>query len=146
MLLDKKKKASGISLPSTLSLPEWIISTKTQPAPYVVEFKELFALRKDILSMTLLWTFNSYHVDVRRRQFLINGGRRISISMQPDTELLYAKRNRKTVLLNEIKKNGAGVHEITYLLGLQDVIDGRQREIMIHVSSDGANWYWRNRR
>lgn len=141
------EKADKVSLPSISLIPEWIISTKTQVAPHVVEFKELFAIRKEILSMTLLWTFNCYHVDVRRGQFLINGGRRIRIDdMQQDIEILYARRNRTTIALNTVADNGGAVHEVSYLLGLQDTTCDEKREVMIHISPDGNEWYWRDRR
>jgi len=144
------KKVSEASSPSTLLLPpEWIICTHDRPAPHVVDFKEMFAIKSSIIVLQLLWNYNCYFVDVKRRRFVINGGRNIFISDWKDVqnvEILYAKRHTKTVQLNKTVEDGSGKHEITYLLGIQGTLDGERKEVLIHISPNGKEWYWRDKR
>ena len=142
------RNASSIFFKSEREL-EWLACTVDRPAPHVVPFKELFAMKDSIIALQLLWNFNSYYVDAKRRRFVVNGGRSIFISNWKDVQdvkVLYARRNTKVVQLNKVAGDGEGKREVSYILGLQGTLDGERKEVMLHISPNGADYYWRDKR
>jgi hypothetical protein len=127
--------------------PEWIISTHEKPAPHAVSFEKIFPQREQINSITLLWDTNSYHVDVVRKQFIINGGRRIHINGAEKAERLIPFAIRRHT--QKISLNGDGKQDdetISYIIGWESIKEDQKKEIMIHISPDGREWYWRDHR
>lgn len=131
---------------------EFIVTTRDRAVPTPIKFENIYSIRKDITSMSLLWDLNCYHVNVPRRYFIINGGRRVRIQQFakcPDAELLYCKRHTKELEFGTSDGNGQGKekkHEISYILGFHGTVEGKDQEIMIHVSPNGAEWYWKDKR
>lgn len=126
--------------------PEWLVCTNDRPAPHVVPFKELFAIKESMTALQLLWHFNSYYVDAKRKRFVINGGRNVFLpdwKNAQDVKVLYRRRHTETISFGG---DGEKKHEVSYLLGLQGVLQGEQKEIMIHISPDGIEWYWKDKR
>lgn len=122
-------------------VPEYIISTVDQGSPRIVPFSELYAQRRDITAMTLLWDHNSYHVNVVDRYFIINGGRKLHFEdLFPVPMILYSRRNRFEVSDGE----GAKDPMVTYLLGLQS--QDEKKQLFLHISGDGQAWAWDNAR
>lgn len=131
---------------------EFIITTRDKGVPTPIKFEDIYSIRKEITSMSLLWDMNCYHVNVPRRFFIINGGRRVRISQFAkcsDVELLYCKRHTQTLKFGNPDEDGQGKkgsHEISYILGFQGTIDEKHQEILLHISPDGREWYWRDKR
>lgn len=129
---------------------EFMVTTKGNNVPKTVQFEQLYGLKPDITSVTLLWNTNCYHVNVPQKVFIINGGRRIvmkGFEKAENIELLYARRNTVEIDMQKTSGNGqAPKPEQSYLLGFQGMIDGEKREIMLHISEAGELWYWRDHR
>jgi len=130
---------------------EFVVTTRGEITPKVIPFENLFVLKPNIIAMTLLWNVNSYHVNIEQRLFILNGGRRIHINGFEDAEnirILYVRRNNLKMSVNS---DGNGQpkeekHEVSYLLGWEGEIKGETKQLMIHISPDGCNWYWREHR
>ena len=123
--------------------PEIIISTKSQPTPAVVPFSALFSQRESITQMTLLWDYNSYHVNLSDKYFIVNGGRKLFFedNIEGEIRLLYARRNRMSV---SIGSPGADCDKFVsaYLLG----VESDKKKLFLIISDDGAEWGWKDNR
>lgn len=131
----------------------FLVSTKKDNKQIVIDFKDIFNIKSDLRTMTLLWNTNSYHVNLVGRFFIVNGGRKINIGGFDTVkciEIIYAKRHSMAVSFNTSDKNGKGniqKETITYLLGMQGKdIKGTKREIMLHVSTNGDEHEWLDKR
>jgi len=131
---------------------EFVITTRDKAVPTPIKFEDIFPIRKEITSMSLLWDMNCYHVNVPRRYFIINGGRRVCIKQFNecvDIELLYCKRNTLEVEFGISDGDGHGKkkkHEVSYILGFQGTIGGEHKQIMLHIAPNGKEWYWQDHR
>lgn len=126
---------------------EWIISNHDKPEPHVVDFEEIYDLRDQINSITLLWDTNSYHVDLVRKEIIINGGRRICIKgfeRMGDLTAIAVKRHTKRISFNG--DEGDPGEMVSYLIGWEKDVEGEKKEIMLHISPDGREWCWRDHR
>ena len=125
--------------------PEWIITTYDSSKKQHVEvFKNLFAQREEIDSMMLLFDYNSYYISVDGRFFIINGGRRIQpreLQILENPIILYARRHTKTI---SVSGNSEPTDTLTYLLGVEGIVDGEKKELFLQISQDGRFWAWRN--
>ena len=130
---------------------EFIITVQKDLVPKTVKFEQLNSIRDKITSLTFLWTTNSYYVNIVRKYFIINGGRRLQIEKDfhgyEKVALLYCKRHTITMGTNEIISNGGGVkkHNIFYIMGLQGIGD-EPKEILLHISPNGRMWKWLDHR
>lgn len=131
---------------------EFIVTTRDKTVPIPLKFEDIYPIRQEIISMSLLWDTNCYHVNVPRRYFIINGGRRVRIKEFAgcrDVEILYCRRHTKNLEFGVPGGNG-GIketsHEVSYILGFHGAVNGENRQIMLHISPDGTEWYWRDSR
>lgn len=123
---------------------ELMVALRGAP-PRVVSFEAASKMRSQIVTSTLMWTTNSYHVNVERREFIINGGRVIHFPEWKDVEdvkALIVRRHRQEVSTTSEELG----HSVSYLLGLEGREGGEKKEVMLHISPDGREWYWRNKR
>lgn len=132
--------------------PEYIITTSEKPESHLVDFGEVFKQRDHIRTITLLWNTNSYLVNVEKRFFLINGGRRMQVNdlVQSSKVLPFLIRrgqNKLTVNMSDPNDKGK-IHgqSRTHLLGLEAEVRGVRKEIMIHISASGKEWVWKDKR
>jgi len=132
--------------------PEYIITTSEKPESHLVDFGEVFKQRDHIKTITLLWNTNSYLVNVEKRFFLINGGRRMQVNnlVQSSKVLPFLiRRHQAKIGVGFADGDGGGEvseHTLTHLLGLEAEVLGVRKEIMIHISTDGREWVWKDRR
>ena len=125
--------------------PEWIITTYEDDNPRKVDFLELLGLRDQISSALLLWNFNSYYINLSEAYFIINGGRKIQPTVffnMTDRKFLYARRHRETLPVGVELGNENKTHEVFYLLGVEGMIEGEKKELLLFISSDGSLWKW----
>jgi len=83
--------------------PEWFITTVSRKDPEKVLFKDIFKQRNEILSMMILWDYNSYYVNILDRYFIINGGRRLqpTVLLQLENPIVcYARRVQQDYAVN----------------------------------------------
>jgi hypothetical protein len=130
--------------------PEFFITTQDNPEVRPVPFVNLYAQRDFMTSMTLLWDCNSYHINIIDKYFIINGGRRIPVTGKLDSiKVLYARRNNVELTVTGGKEVKRG---ISYLLGFEAVNDNNltegpvKHELMLHISSDGKVYTFRDKR
>lgn len=133
--------------------PEFIVKIDGEPTPRPVEFEELFDLQPNMVSLTLLWDFNSYHINVRRRYFLINGGRKIAVKQFKgcrDLRIFYRRRHQQDIVFGAIPHgDNAGKslgHRVTYLLGFIGTVNDEEKVMYLHIDTDGSQWMWKNER
>ena len=125
--------------------PEWIITTYEDANPRKVDFLELLGLRDQISSALLLWNFNSYYINLSEAYFIINGGRKIQPTVffnMTDRKFLYARRHRETLPVGVDLGNENRTHEVFYLLGVEGMLEGEKKELLLLISSDGTLWKW----
>lgn len=126
--------------------PEIIIRNKKEPTPRPVRFEELSSLVDGLQSITLLWNCNSYLVNVDRRCFIINGGRRIGVNPIfkdcRDLKLFYRRRTQMDLTVGS--DNGGDNRRVSYLLGFSGVVNGEEKFMFIQVTDDGSQWVWRD--
>ncbi len=133
---------------TSVSSPEWIITTTDQMRPLKVEFKDLLALKPKILSMMLLWVHNSYYVNVAERTMIINGGhkfRPLAMEEFDPIQILYARRNQAHYSVNDSQNDGPN-RSRSYLLGFEGILNKESRELFLHISEDGSLWAWKHKR
>ncbi|MBW1995094.1 MAG: hypothetical protein JRI77_11700, partial [Deltaproteobacteria bacterium] len=123
---------------------------KDEPKPHAVGFGEIYRLKPRITSLTVLWDTNSYHVDVSRRHFVINGGRRISMQEifkdAENVEPIAVRRHTKYLTINNDQNAKHEEEAVTFLVGLEGMVKGEKREILVHISPGGTMWMWKNKR
>ena len=122
--------------------PDFVIATVDNPQPHVVQFEDLYAQREQIAHITLLWNFNSYHVNVAERHFIVNGGRMIirgEDQFSGTAQLIYTRRKRVDMLMED---DSIPAHRTLYLVGLKD----GDRELMLEIAEDGSRYTWRTKR
>jgi len=118
---------------------EIIVTLQDQPTePCVVQFSELFDLRDNIVTMMHLWNSNSYYVDVKRRMFIINGGRKIVVNFPKECRLFYRRRNQFEKGMNS--NNWADNRKANWLMGLEDKETGKL--VFLQIAEDGHVWAW----
>ena len=125
--------------------PEWMITTYDNPEYRKVEFSELLALKDEINSAILLWNFNSYLINISEAYFIINGGRKLQPTVffnMTDRKFLYARRHRETLPVGVDLGNENRTHEVFYLLGVEGMVEGEKKELLLFISSDGTLWKW----
>jgi len=122
--------------------PVFIVATTDDQVPRVAPFRDLYALKPTVVHMTLLWDHNSYHVHVKERYFIINGGRKIAVHDPIDdpVTVLYARRNRRCVGVNS--GDVGSIPEVSYLLGIENT----SKQLFLHITGDGKFWTWKNHR
>ncbi len=123
---------------------DWIISEDETLKK--VQFNYIFPNKEHIDSITMLFDTNSYIINVRQRFFIINGGRRIQpkpVMLMDEVWPLAVKRRRKTVTLNGEE---SGDESLSYLLGIEGILNGEKREVLIQISQDGSLWAWKSKR
>ena len=129
---------------------EFLVTTKSDKIPKVMQFEVIAGYKPEIETMTLLWNANSYHVNLPQRLFIINGGRRIHIQGWEDVEsvnILYYKRHNREVSVNG--DNGSpreGPNVVSYLRGWEGGVAEDAKQIMLHIGPNGKEWYWRDHR
>lgn len=126
--------------------PEWIITRVDDPKPQRVEFPDLFSQKDQITSIAVLWDTNSYYVNIEEGYFIINGGRRLQptgVAMMEDRRIEYARRNSRSFAVGQQDKS---VNSSSYLVGIEGRIENEERQLLIHVSSDGRSWGWKSHR
>jgi hypothetical protein len=127
--------------------PEFIITTTDEPEQREAQFSDLYALKDKIASIMLLWDFNSYYINIQQGYFIINGGRRIQptvASLMLHKKLEYARRNRMDVqIAGDDEKENPEI-SISYIFGMHGVSGDEEKSILLHISSDGTTWCWRD--
>jgi len=103
-----------------------------------VEFKDLKPI-KDIVSVILLWNYNSYVAEIHKG-ILINGGRWVQADWLSKAENLtievYRRHNQEIkVSSKEIKSD-----RTSYLLGFQGIIKEEMKEVYLQITEDGQSW------
>ena len=121
--------------------PDFLITTVSDNQLRPVSFKELYPLRDEITAMCMVWNYNSYMVDCERMGFIINGGRLRCLPRLSEfggRKVVYARRNTKTVAVEDLSTTNESV---SYILGLSYVIiESVRRELVLHISADGAKY------
>ena len=123
---------------------EWLIRKESDRIAQTIKFEDMYNIKDQIVDIVALWSFNAYRLDLQRREFIINGGRRLQLPQwkkYKSVSLKYARRTSVEVATN----NPMNVlnKTITYLIGMQafkkkKIID----EIFIQISNDGKSWKW----
>lgn len=119
---------------------EILVQVQGESAPRSVKFEDLFAIKEVVLSIVLMWTYNSYYVGVDKSTFLINGGRKLKFDRIKNPKLVYRKRTSQT-----ISTTGAAEGErrsMSWIVGIQEGDDGEM--ILLNITETGANWHWMN--
>lgn len=125
-----------------LGLLEWIVTDDAGVRK--VLFKDIFPNRDKIQAITMLWDTNTYQVNLEDLCFIINGGRRIqptALLQFTDVKPVAIKRHRKEMSLTG---GDTGEEQVSFLLGVSGILDGEERQLLLHISQDGSLWAWRN--
>lgn len=122
-------------------LMEIIVKLDDEDKPRRLNFEELFEAKDRVESIMLLWTANSYFVDVKHRRFLINGGRNLDFPRFDKAKLMYRKRTAETVSTTGAAE---GIRrEVSWILGMENG-DGGELVFLV-ISETGAAWRWENK-
>jgi len=124
---------------------EIIVRVKDETSPRPIKFEELYAIKDSMVSLTLLWDTNCYSVNIDRRYFCINGGRKIAIKTFrkcTDLSICYRKRNSIDLSFGAVPDKRSEP-QVTYLIGFEGTVDGELCRELIHISPDGATWIWK---
>lgn len=119
---------------------EILIKVKDEEKPRKVLFNEMYPLREKIDSLVFLWKYNSYYINIKKSEFIINGGMRIAFPRIKDSRLVYRKRTAKTVSVAGGAK-GDRV-EITWIIGIENGEGGEM--ILLNITELGNTWCWAN--
>lgn len=147
--MDNNGKSSGVLESLTVAkqpevTPEILVTTSDNTAPHCVLFEELYPLKDQLQSITLLWNANCYLVNAVRNYVIINGGRRLQLSALQkcrDRKVIYRKRNMMQV---SVVGKEPLTREITYIIGVSGVVANKPKLILLQISSDGTTWTWRD--
>lgn len=124
--------------------PEWIVWIGDDPKPVSLQFEELFPVKDQIKKVVLLWDTNSYVIDVVNKSFIINGGRLfqpVGLQDMENAVLEYAARHTRQLSMTADSESS---ESISYLAGVKGTIENEERQLLIHVSSDGRSWSWKD--
>ena len=80
---------------------------------------------------------------------MVNGGRKIAVSVFKnciDLDIFYRRRNSIELAFGAIpnKNDSEAGHKTTYLLGFSGTVNDEMLYMLLHISSDGTQWIWRN--
>ncbi len=121
--------------------PEWFATTDTDTVQKLT-FSEIYPIKQTIDALMVMWPTNSYYVNAKEKYFIIHGGQRIQIpglAELTETHIFYAKRTRKDV---KLMTNESMTH-VSYLLGIEGLINDESRVIFLEISDDGQYWRWK---
>ena len=123
--------------------PEWIARLKSEKVPRSMRFEELFLKRDEFEDLVILWNYNSYRIDCHKKEFIINGGRRVQLASwkhYKNGRIRYARRVHKQININSKEGTFAVV---TFLIGMA-YYEGAEKkdEIYLQISEDGTRWRW----
>jgi hypothetical protein len=130
------------------NLLEWMITKEEDDGVRTskVDFKDIFPQINKIVAVMMLWNANSYYVNAKERYFIINGGRRIQptgLLQLEDPKPVAIKRHRVDMKLDSEELSG---ESISFLLGIEGILNTEKRGIYLHVSPDGTLWTWKDSR
>lgn len=143
MFLDSMPKPR-LDLLDTTKPPSLVISKGTA-AMHPASFEEASQKRLDIERACLIWNTNSYFIDVHAQEFVVNGGRKIRFDEEQVTDpvLLLVRRHIRKVSM------GGTAHleeRVSYLIGYEGMRGGAKHEVFAHVSPDGSEFRFENKR
>jgi len=128
--------------------PEFIIRIKSEPSPRPIRFEDIFPIKDELQSLTLLWDTNSYMVNRDKRFIIINGGRKIAFGEYKecrDLKIFYRRRVSQDIGVgNNIIKEKA--KRVSYLLGFVGTVKDETKYVFLHISTDGTQWVWKDER
>ncbi len=129
-----------------MSEPEFIIRIRSEPSPRPIQFGDIFPIKDELQSLTLLWDTNSYMANRDKRFIIINGGRKISFSEFKecrDLKIFYRQRVSQDIAVgNDIVKERA--KRILYLLGFVGTVRGETKYVFLQIATDGTQWIWKD--
>ena len=114
-----------------------------------VDFTDIKKMAENISKVIFMYECNSYVVDVDKKTFLINGGRYLTfdwLSKVDTVHLQCFRRNRKELQINGSDITDNNKVSVSYLLGFYGIIKSEKKEVYLHVSEDGKEWHWLNKR
>jgi len=134
---------------SRAKAPDFIITTDDNAEAREIQFSDIFNLKNKITSIMLLWDYNSYYVNIEQGYFIINGGKRIQptvATMMLHKKLEYARRNRMDIQMDGDDTLEESDIRMSYLFGIEGIVDNEHKSILLHISEDGFLWGWRDKR
>ena len=119
-------------------IPAFLVKTAINGVYAEHTFSELYNMRDQIITLTVMWDYNSYLIDLYERHIVINGGRALRMDLltqMEDPKLYYRKRHMTNIGISDGKTKQ---DRLSYVVGAEGIVAGKLRQIYMLIKGDGT--------